>query len=88
MKRIAIKLREAIQAYKRRTGERMTHEILAERTGLAHTTLNNISSKSDYNATIDTLSKICVALAVTPGELLELVDEPPKTKRKKKKKKR
>ena len=28
--RIAIKLREAMHAYKRRTGERMTYQILAE----------------------------------------------------------
>ena len=32
---IAIKLREAIETYKRQTRERMTYEILAQRTGLA-----------------------------------------------------
>ncbi len=77
---IAIKLREAIQRYKRRTRERMTYEILAERTGLAKGTLNNMGSRHGYNATLATIEKICLALDVTPGFLLEIVDDPPKKK--------
>ena len=77
MSRIAIKLREAMQAYKRRTGERMTYAILAERTGMALGTLQNMGSRPNYNATLATLASICTALAVTPGELLELIDDPP-----------
>ena len=63
---VAIKLREAIQRYKRRTRERMTYEILAERTGLAKGTLNNMGSRHGYNATLATIEKICLALDVTP----------------------
>ena len=79
---IAIKLREAIQRYKRRSRNRMTYEILAERTGLAKGTLNNIGSRNDYNATLATIEKICRALDVTPGDLLEVIDDRPTAKRK------
>ena len=87
-KRIAIKLRDAMQAHKRRTGGRMTYQILSERTGIAEGTLRNMGSRPNYNATIATLTKICVALDVTPGDLLELIDDPPKAKRAAKKKRR
>ena len=78
---IAIKLREAMEAYKRRTSERMTYDILAEKTGIGHGTLRTIGSRDDYNATLATLEKICWALDVTPADLLELVDDRPKAKR-------
>ena len=87
MPRLRIKLREAMLAYKRDTDEKMTYEILAERTGLATGTLQNMGSRPRYNAGLATLAKICKALNVTPGDLLELVDDPPKKKRKAKKKK-
>jgi DNA-binding Xre family transcriptional regulator len=76
--RIIIKLREAVLAYKRRTGERMTYAILAERTGLAQGTLHNIGGQRSYNATLKTIALICRELGVTPGELLTFVDEPAK----------
>ena len=80
---IAIKLREAMEAYKRRTGQRMTYDILAEKTGIGHGTLRTIGSRDDYNATLVMLEKICRALDVTPGDLLELIDDPPKPKKRK-----
>ena len=85
---IAIKLREAMEAYKRRTGERMTYAILAERTDIAQGTLRIIGSRDDYNATLELIEKLCRALDVTAGELLELTDDPPKPKRATKKKRR
>jgi DNA-binding Xre family transcriptional regulator len=78
--RIVIKLREAVLAFKRRTGERMTYDILAQRTGLAKGTLHNIGSQRNYNATLNTIALICRELGVMPGELLEFVDEPPEPK--------
>ncbi len=81
---IAIKLREAMESYKRRTGERMTYEILAERTGIGHGTLRTIGSRDDYNATLATVETICRALGATPGDLLEMIDDPPKRKAKRK----
>ena len=80
---IAIKLREAMQAYKRRTGERMTYAILAARSGIAHGTLRIIGNRDDYNATLELIEKLCRTLDVTPGDLPELIDDPPKPKKRK-----
>lgn len=85
---VAIKLREAIQRYKRKNGKRMTYEILAEQTGLAKGTLHNIGSHVGYNATLATIERICLALDVTPGFLLEIIPDPPKPKRSQKKSKK
>lgn len=82
---VAIKLREAMQAYKRRTGQRMTYEILAEHSGIAQGTLEVMGSMAPYNATIGTLEKICLALDVPIQEMLEIIPDPPKSKRVKKK---
>jgi putative transcriptional regulator len=78
---VMIKLREAMLAYQRRTGERMTYERLAERTGIAKGTLEGIGSRRDYNATVHTLEKVCLALGVAFGELVEVTPDPPKAKR-------
>lgn len=84
--KIAVKLRDAMNAYKRRTRERMTYQILAERTGIAVGTLHNIGSRADYNTTLATLAKICHALDVAPGDMLEMIPDPPKPKRRPKRK--
>ena len=77
-----------MQAYKRRTGERMTYLILAERTGIGQATLESIGGKLGYNTTVATLEKICRTLGVDFGDLLELIPDPPKPKRKRSAKKR
>jgi DNA-binding Xre family transcriptional regulator len=69
-----------MQGYKRRTGDRMTYEILAQHTGIAIGTLQNMGSRPYYNTTLTTLARICDALEVAPGDLLELIDDPPKAK--------
>ncbi|MCG8407769.1 MAG: helix-turn-helix transcriptional regulator [Phycisphaerales bacterium] len=81
-----------MQAYKRRTGEKMTYQILADKTGIAYATLNNMGSNPKYNATLSILTKICTGLETTPDKLLEYLPEDPpepepnpkKTKKKKK----
>ncbi len=85
---IAIKLREAIATFKRRTGERMTYRILAEKAGIAQGTLHTIGSRDDYNATLELVEKLCRALDVPLHDLLEMIDDPPKPKRRAKKKRR
>lgn len=67
---IVVRLREAMQAYAERTGEKITYEQLAERTGLARSTLESIGARRSYNAGLRTIDKICLALGCTPGELL------------------
>jgi DNA-binding Xre family transcriptional regulator len=79
--RVILKLREAVLAYRRRTGEPMTYEILARRTGLAKGTLQNLGGSRKHNANLSTIAKICGALGITPGDLLELIDDSPKPRR-------
>ena len=81
---IAIKLREAIATYKRRTGERMTYAILAERTGIAKGTLHTVGSRDDYNATLELVEKLCLALDVPLHDMLEMIADPPKRHKKRK----
>lgn len=72
---IVIRLRMALDAYEARTGERLTHEDLALRTGLSRATLDSIASRRGYNAGLKTIEVICRALRCTPADLLELQDE-------------
>ena len=58
----------------RRTGERMTYELLAARTGLAKTTVESIAARKAYNTRLSTIEKLCTALGCAPGDLLELRD--------------
>ncbi len=85
---IVVKLRDAMEAYRRRTGQRMTYVRLAERTGIAHSTMRTIGSDLTYHPTLANIERICKALEVSPGDLLEIIDAPPKPKRRPKKKRR
>ena len=72
---LRMKLREAMDEHRRRFGERMTYELLAERTGLSRATLESIASRDNYNTTLNTIEKLCRALDCQPGDLLELMGE-------------
>jgi DNA-binding Xre family transcriptional regulator len=64
-----------MEEHRRRTGERITYESLAHRTGLARATLESLASRQTYNTRLSTIEKICRALGCTPGELLEIDDQ-------------
>ncbi len=85
---LIVRLRDAMEAYRRRTGERMTYAKLSERTGIAVSTLKKIGSRLGKHTTLASVEKLCTDLGVTPGDLLEIIPDPPKPKRTKKKKKR
>jgi DNA-binding Xre family transcriptional regulator len=72
---IRIKLREAMDAYRQRTGNKLTYELLAERTGIALTTLQSLAARPGYNTRLSTIEKICVALKCSPNDLLEMSDD-------------
>jgi DNA-binding Xre family transcriptional regulator len=72
---LQVKLREAMEDYKRRTGERMTYNLLAERTGLSRATIESLASRQNYNARLSSIEKICQALGCAPGALLEVVPD-------------
>lgn len=82
---IILKLREAIEAYRRRTGERMTYQRLSEATGIAKGTLQQMGRKLDYHPTLENVEKLCLALDTPLGGMIEIVPDPPKAKRTRKK---
>lgn len=69
---LRIRLREAMERHCERTGERLTYETLAQRTGLARPTVESIATRSDYSPSLRTIARLCEALACAPGDLLEL----------------
>ncbi|KVD97780.1 transcriptional regulator [Burkholderia ubonensis] len=73
---LRICLREAMEAYKRKTGTRLTYETLAKASGLSISTLQSIAARPSYNTRLSTVEKLCVALECQPGDLLKLRDEP------------
>jgi DNA-binding Xre family transcriptional regulator len=85
---IRVRLREAMEAYRRRTGQRVTYAKLAEMSGVAEGTLNSIGSRLAYNVTLASVEKICRALDISFHDLLEMIDDPPERKRTPKQKRR
>ena len=83
---LTIKLKDAMEAYRRRTGERMKYRRLWEITGISESTLKKIGSSLTKHTTLSNVEKLCRALGVTPGDMLELIDDPPKSKPKRKSK--
>jgi DNA-binding Xre family transcriptional regulator len=78
---IRIRLREAMETYRIRTGRRITYATLSEMSGVGEGTLGSIGSRVGYNVTITTIERICRALEVPLHDMLEMIDEPPKAKR-------
>lgn len=74
--KVTIRLREAMDSYAQRTGEKMTYPILAERTGLARATLESIATRANYNATLHVLVALCEALDCNLQDLVELHRHP------------
>ena len=71
---IDITLREAMDAYEARTGEHLTYSDLAERTGLARTTIESMATRSGYNTSLKTIDLLCDALRCEPGMLLRRIE--------------
>ena len=67
---IEVRLRQAMEAYRRRTGVRVTYQALAMQTGLARSTIESVATRKGYNASLATIDKLCDALGCQPGELL------------------
>ncbi len=83
---IVVKLREAMEAYRRREGVRTTYTKLSDATGISRETLRSIGSRMNYHPTLANIEKICRALDVPLHDMLEMVDDPPKSKPKRKSK--
>ena len=70
-----VKLREAMEAYRHRTGARLTYDIIAEQTGISVATLQSLAARPGYNTRLSTIESLCWVLQCTPGDLLELQDD-------------
>lgn len=69
---IRINLRKAMDAYRQRTGVRLTYPILSKRTSISVDTLQSIAARPGYNTRLSTIERLCRALECTPGDILEL----------------
>jgi len=56
--------------FEARTGQHITYAELAEATGLSEATVQSIGSRPDYNATLAVVERLCLALHVTPSEMI------------------
>ena len=83
---VIVKLKEAMLRHQRRTGEKITYEVLAGITGMAAGTLPSIATRQNYPPTLANVEKLCRALNVPLHEMLEMIDDPPKQKKRNKKK--
>jgi DNA-binding Xre family transcriptional regulator len=78
---IVIKLKEAMLAYGRKRGVRLTYEDLAEMTGVKYETLRSIGGRPGYHCSIGRVEVLCKALEVPLHDMLEMIEDPPKAKR-------
>jgi DNA-binding Xre family transcriptional regulator len=67
-----IRLREAMEAHRKRTGVRFTYQTLAEASGLSISTLQSLAARPSYNTRLSTIERLCIALGCQPGDLLEV----------------
>ena len=68
---IRVRLRDMMRRRERTTGERVTYQALAKKTGLSRATLEAIGSRASYNPRISTIERLCTALDCTAGEILD-----------------
>lgn len=71
---LRIRLREAMDAHRQRTGVRFTYQTLAEAAGLSISTLQSLAARPTYNTRLSTIERLCIALRCSPGDLLELTE--------------
>jgi DNA-binding Xre family transcriptional regulator len=64
-----------MDAYRLRTGTRLTYEALAQKSGLSVATIQSLAARPTYNTTLSTVERLCCALGCQPGELLEFISE-------------
>ena len=68
---IRLRLREVMQRRQRTTGQRVTYESLAKKTGLSRATIEAIGSRATYNPSLSTLDRLCDALGCSPADLIQ-----------------
>lgn len=74
--RLVIRLKEAIQAYRRRTGEKLTYQILSDQTGVSLHTIQSMATRKGHVASLRNIERLCLFLECTPGEMLVIENQP------------
>jgi DNA-binding Xre family transcriptional regulator len=64
-----------MDAYRKRTGQRLTYKTLAQASGLSISTLQSMAARPSYNTRLSTVEALCLALGCSPGDLLELTKD-------------
>jgi DNA-binding Xre family transcriptional regulator len=75
--RIVIRLKEAIQVYKVRTGRRLTYQILSDQTGLSLHTIQSMATRRGHVTSIRNIERLCLFLGCAPGDLLAIESHGP-----------
>jgi transcriptional regulator with XRE-family HTH domain len=70
---IVVKVREAMERWRRQTGQRMTYRQLSVLTGLSVSTLQSVAARKGYNPTLDLVDRIATALNCPLPLLLEQI---------------
>jgi hypothetical protein len=85
---IVIKLKEAMLAYGRKRGVRLTYEGVSSMTGIPTETLRSIGGRPGYHCSVARIEVLCRALETPLHDMLEMIDDPPKPKTKAKRTRR
>jgi hypothetical protein len=85
---IVIKLKEAMLAYGRRIGARISYEDVSEMTGIPTETLRSIGGRTGYHCSVARIEILCRALDVPLHNMLEMIDDPPESEPRKKAKRK
>ena len=67
---IVIRLKDAMDRYKTRTGISLTYADLAAMSGLSRSAVESIASRENYNPTLSTVGKLCEVLDCPIDEML------------------
>ena len=71
MGQLRFDLKAAISDYNRRTGLHLTYDQLSEIAGVSVDTLKSLANRSEYNATLKSVSGICTVLGSNPKQFLD-----------------
>ncbi len=85
---IVIKLKEAMLACGRRSGDTLSYEDVSDMTGIPTETLRSIGGRFGYHCSVARIEVLCRALEVPLNDMLEMIDDPPKSKPASKKKRK
>ena len=67
-----------------RDDRKITQEVVAAEAGVGISSLKKMSGRSNYNASLNVIDALCEYFECQPGDLVEYMKKPVKTKKRKK----